>query len=154
MFLSRDLASSQLEVHASTSLVRIVVCRFVGQCRGPTLKLSNHKIEIECDVLRGDDELPDDAPVVTINPFVPSLYKADSLDFVGGMPTLTLVQILGEEVFLQFQTERHQALETSEAMWPQVRKLFEYYLQGNAKMFARVSAKEQFGLEWGNQHKP
>ncbi|MGO3778044.1 MAG: hypothetical protein ACTJG8_04680 [Canibacter sp.] len=110
-------------------------------------ELSNHKIEIECDVLRGDDELPDDAPVVTINPFVPSLYKADSLDFVGGMPTLTLVQILGEEVFLQFQTERHQALETSEAMWPQVRKLFEYYLQGNAKMFARV-AKEQFGLEW------
>ncbi|MBS1674519.1 MAG: hypothetical protein JSS74_11200 [Actinobacteria bacterium] len=84
---------------------------------------------------------------MTINPFVPSLYTADSFAPVGAMPTLTLARILGDDVFIEFEAERHQALEAGEEMWPQVRKLFEYYLQGNAKMFSRI-AQERFGLEW------
>lgn len=110
-------------------------------------ELPNHRVFIECDVLSGHDPLPEGAPVVTINPFVPSLYEADTFDPIGAMPTLTLAQILGDETFLEFQSERHQALEAGAAMWPQVRKLFEYYLQGNAEMFTRV-AKQEFGLEW------
>jgi hypothetical protein len=63
------------------------------------------------------------------------------------MPTMTLMQILGHDKYVEFETERHQALEAGEEMWPQVRKLFEYYLHGNTKMFARV-AQERFGLDW------
>lgn len=107
----------------------------------------DHKVHIECEVLSSHDSLPEGTPVVTINPFVPSLYEADSFDPIGAMPTLTLVRILGEKNFLDFESERHQALEAGRLMWPQVRKLFDYYLQGHAEMFARV-AKKQFGLEW------
>lgn len=110
-------------------------------------ELPSHKVDIECDVLSGRVPLPESAPVVTINPFVPSLYGADSYDPIGAMPTLTLVQILGEDTFLEFESERHQAIEARTMMWPQVRKLFEYYLQGNARMFSRV-AKQQFDLDW------
>lgn len=106
-----------------------------------------HRVAFESEVVGGHDDPPEDAPVVTINPFVPSLYTADSFAPVGAMPTLTLVQILGRDVFLEFETERHRALEAAEEMWPQVRKLFEYYLQGNANMFTRV-AQERFGLDW------
>jgi hypothetical protein len=110
-------------------------------------KLENHRIGIECDVMNGSDlELPG-ARVVTINPFVPSLYEADSFAPTGAFPTLTLVQILGEDVFTKFESERHTALEAGGAMWPDVRMLFQYYLQGNTQMFSRI-AKQKFGLDW------
>lgn len=110
-------------------------------------ELENHKISIECEVMNGTNaELPD-APVVTINPFVPSLYEADSSTPSGAFPTLTLVQILGHEAFMKFESERHQAIEAGRYLWPRVRMLFEYYLQDNEQMFARI-AKEHFGLDW------
>jgi hypothetical protein len=110
-------------------------------------ELPTHRVEFECEVVGGYDDPPDGTTVVTINPFVPSLYAADSFAPVGAMPTLTLARILGEDAFVEFETERHQALEAGEELWPQVRKLFEYYLNGNTKMFTRV-AQERFGLEW------
>lgn len=110
-------------------------------------ELSNHRIAIDCEVLSGDDPEPDGVPVVTINPFVPSLYEADSFAPTGAFPTMTLVQILGDDVFVEFESERHQALEAGRALWPQVRMLFQYYLQGNAEMFTRI-AKQHFGLHW------
>lgn len=110
-------------------------------------ELQNHRIDIECDVVNGSDpELPG-ALVVTVNPFVPSLYEADSFAPTGAFPTMTLLQILGEDVFTAFETERHTALEAGRAMWPQVRILFQYYLQGNTRMFSRI-AKQRFGLDW------
>ena len=110
-------------------------------------ELPTHRVHFECEIASSRDDLPDGTPVVTINPFVPSLYEADSFAPIGAMPTLTLAQILGRDVFVEFETERHRALEAGDEMWPQVRKLFEYYLQGNAKMFTRV-AQQYFGLEW------
>lgn len=109
-------------------------------------ELENHRISIECEVLRADTELPG-ARVVTINPFVPSLYEADSFSPSGAFPTITLVQILGFEGFGEFEAERHRGLETVDAFWPNVRMLFQYYLQSNAQMFARI-AKERFELDW------
>jgi hypothetical protein len=84
---------------------------------------------------------------VTINPFVPSLYEADSFSPTGAFPTITLVQILGDDVFIEFVSERHQALEAGRILWPRVQMLFQYYLQGNAEMFTRI-AKRHFGLDW------
>ncbi|WP_077487829.1 hypothetical protein [Sinomonas mesophila] len=109
-------------------------------------ELENHRIDIECDVLNPSSELPG-ALVLTINPFVPSLYEADSFAPTGAFPNMTLFQILGEDVFIEFESERHTALEASRAMWPHVRVLFQYYLQGNTQMFSRI-AKQRFGLDW------
>jgi hypothetical protein len=110
-------------------------------------ELENHRIKLECDVMNGSDpELPG-ALVVTINPFVPSLYEAHSFSPNGAFPTATLMQILGQDAFVQFGSERHQALDAGRDMWPSVRMLFQYYLQGNNQMFARI-AKSQFALDW------
>lgn len=110
-------------------------------------ELATHRVDFECEIVSSDDDLPEGTRVVTANPFVPSLYEADSFAPIGAMPTLTLARILGRDFFVKFETERHQALEVGEGMWPQVRKLFEYYLHGNAKMFTHV-AQQRFGLEW------
>ena len=110
-------------------------------------ELPTYRVDFECEIVDPQDPLPEGAPVVTINPFVPSLYTADSFDPIGAMPTMTLMRILGQDKYLDFETERHQALQAGEEMWPQVRKLFEYYLNSNTKMFTRV-AQERFGLDW------
>lgn len=110
-------------------------------------ELENHSIKIECEVLNGLDPVLAGVPIVTINPFVPSLYEADSHSPKGAFPTITLGGILGYEVFVDFETERHTAIEAARVLWPKVRLLFQYYLQGNTRMFRRI-AKEQFGLEW------
>lgn len=110
-------------------------------------ELENHRIRIECDVMNGSDpELPD-ALVVTINPFVPSLYEADSFAPTGAFPTMTLLQILGDDTFVKFESERHYALEAGQSLWPHVRMLFQYYLQNNTTMFKRI-ASQRFGLDW------
>lgn len=111
------------------------------------MELRNHRIDIECEVRNGSDpELPG-ALVVTVNPFVPSLYEADSFAPSGAFPTLTLAQILGGEALTEFESERHQSLDAGRLLWPRVRMLFQYYLQGNTQMFTRI-AKEHFGLDW------
>jgi hypothetical protein len=110
-------------------------------------ELQNHRIDIECEVLNGSNpELPGGL-VVTIDPFVPSLYESDSFTPTGAFPTMTLVQSLGNDVFSKFESERHAALDAGQALWPQVRMLFQYYLGGNTQMFARI-AKQQFRLDW------
>jgi len=110
-------------------------------------ELANHRINIECDVVNGLDPEFADAVVVTINPFVPSLYEADSLSPTGAFPTMTLVQIVGQDTFVAFESERHLALEAGKSLWPRVRILFQYYLQDNAAMFTR-QAKQNFDLDW------
>ncbi|GAA2679824.1 hypothetical protein LV78_005287 [Actinosynnema pretiosum] len=110
-------------------------------------ELSNHQITVGAEVLSGQNAEPDGVPVVTINPFVPSLYDADSFAPAGAFPTITLVQILGNDVFGKFREERHQSLEAGQLLWPKVRMLFQYYLQGNAEMFTRI-AQRHLGLGW------
>lgn len=110
-------------------------------------ELENHRISIECKVRNGDNpELPG-AMVVTINPFVPSLYEADSYSPQGAFPTMTLTRILGDDAFMEFETERHNALDAGRELWPRIRMLFQYYLQGNTAMFSRL-AKQELGLDW------
>ena len=108
-------------------------------------ELHSHRVDIECEVLSGTAPESPDIRVVTINPFVPSLYDADSFTPDGAFPTLTLLRALGDDAFLEFRSERQAALEAGQDMWPKVRMLFQYYLQGNSMMFARI-AQQQFGL--------
>lgn len=110
-------------------------------------EFSEHRVTFECDVLnQSHPDLPD-AMTVTINPFVPSLYEADSYSPVGAFPTMTLVRILGEDDFMAFENERHAGLDAIDEMWPSTQMLFRYFLQDNQKMFSKLSS-EKFGLDW------
>lgn len=111
------------------------------------IEFQNHRVDIECEVVSGSAPESPDTRVVTVNPFVPSLYGADSYTPNGAFPTMTLLQALGDDAFMKFESERHAALEASRVLWPKVRMLFQYYLQGNTKMFTRI-AQQQFGLTW------
>lgn len=110
-------------------------------------ELQNHRIDIECQVLSGSAPESPSTRVVTINPFVPSRYESDSFTPNGAFPTMTLVQALGDDAFIEFESERRAALEAGQVMWPKVHMLFQYYLQGNTDMFARI-AQRQLGLKW------
>ncbi len=111
------------------------------------MELSQFKLDLECEVVPFDEANDKKLSVVTINPFVPSLYKADSFSPNGAFPTMTLMHILKTDDFSQFRSERHRALEASRDVWPHVRMLFQYYLQGNAAMLTRV-AKDHFDYDW------
>lgn len=110
-------------------------------------EIDDHRIRIECDVVSEKDPGVAGAPTVTVNPFVPSLYEANSFSPMGAFPTMTLLELLGKEGFDAFETERHWGFAAIEQGWPNTRMLFQYMLQGNARMFSRI-AKEKFALDW------
>ena len=114
-----------------------------GQMDGEDL--ASHRINFECEVIQEGD-LSNDSPVITINPFVPSRYDADSFDGLGTFPTMTLHSLLGGERFLAFQGEHGQGREVAQELWPTVRMLFEYFLQQNWAMFEKTAIKK-FGVK-------
>lgn len=115
-----------------------------GQMDGDDL--FRHRINFECDIIQECD-LTDDSPVVTINPFVPSRYEADSFDGFGAFPTMTLHDLLGGERFLEFRSEHEQGREVGQMLWPNVRLLFEYFLHHNWPMFEKT-AIGKFGVKY------
>jgi hypothetical protein len=122
-------------------------CRLPIQGSMSGAELENHRVSLECEVLNGGERDLADALIVTINPFVPSLYEADTFAPNGAFPTMTLTRILGFDIFVEFESERHRALDAGRILWPRVRMLFQYYLQGNARMFTRI-ATDHFELDW------
>ena len=109
-------------------------------------ELHEHRITFECDDVTASTADLAVASVVTINPFVPSLYGADWYSPTGAFPTITLMQTLGDQVFMSFETERHEALGAIEQRWPHARMLFIYFLNGNWQLFTKI-ASDNFGLE-------
>jgi len=107
-------------------------------------ELENHRVTFECEVV-SESEVPSDSLVITVNPFVPSRYDADSFSATGAFPTMTLIGLLGDEAFMDFETDRGEAIATVEQIWPAVRMLFQYYLHNNWSMFERT-AKEKLDL--------
>lgn len=99
----------------------------------------------ECDVV-GESDIPAEALVVTINPFVPSKYLADSFSAEGAFPTMTLLRLLGDKGFMDFVADRGEAISAVELIWPAARMLFQYYLHGNWPLFEKT-AEKKFGLK-------
>ena len=66
-------------------------------------ELENHQVVFQCDVVNGSSPDIPGAPIVTVNPFVPSQYGADSFSPTGAFPTMTLVGILGDQTFMAFR---------------------------------------------------
>lgn len=120
-------------------------CHLPIRARISGQELPDHRVEFKCDVV-DEADLPAEPRVVTVNPFVPSRYDADSYGGIGAFPTLTLVSVLGDEEFLIFREDRGKASSLIEELWPSVRIAFEYYLQQNWDMFDKI-AQSKFGLE-------
>lgn len=114
-----------------------------GQMDGDDL--ASHRIHFDCEVIQ-EGNLSNDSPVITINPFVPSRYDADSFDGLGAFPTMTLYDLLGGDRFLEFQGEHGQGREVVQELWPNVRMLFEYFLHQNWPMFEKT-AVNKFGVK-------
>lgn len=122
------------------------------ECQLPITGTINGQELHELRVIFDAEELPfkDDQPqlkVVTVNPFVPSSYEADSHSPVGAFPTMTLMRLLGYESFMEFGSDRGQAAAAIEELWPTVRMLFRYYQQDNRLMFLKT-ATEKLGFDW------
>ncbi len=109
------------------------------------LELKDFRVEFKCKQVEESD-LSNNSLVVTINPFVPSRYDADSGSGLGAFPTMTLLHLLGDEAFMLFREDRGTASGVIEEVWPDVRIAFEYYLQQNWNMFDKT-VQSKFGLE-------
>lgn len=107
-------------------------------------ELEDHRVALDGEFV-AESELPEGAPVITVDPFVPSRYDADSFDGIGTFPTLTVLHVLGQEEFEKFMTDSGTATGTIEEAWGPAEMLFEYYLDGNDAMFNKT-ARSKFGL--------
>lgn len=110
------------------------------------LELHEHRVDFDADVLPFNEVEPSGAKVVTVNPFVPSAYGADSFSPMGSMPSMTLLGLLKEDGFMALKMERGQAQHAVEEIWPKTRMLFQYFLQDNRPMFLKF-AGDVFDLE-------
>lgn len=110
-------------------------------------ELAELKVTFSAATHQFKEEEETDLKVVTVNPFVPSSYQADSHSPNGAFPSMTLLHLLGHEQFMEFRSERGYAESAVEEYWPSVRMLFRYYQLDNREMFLKI-AKEKFGLDW------
>lgn len=99
-------------------------------------ELPTHSVHMDAEVL---PEHPEGAPVVTVNPFVPARYTADSFDGLGAMPTMTLLHLLGQDAFGELMGDEGRAQRVIEETWPPARRLFDYYLQERWSVFDKTS---------------
>lgn len=96
--------------------------------------IMDYRFNIECEKVH-EHNLPEKPKAVTIDPFVPSKYNADSFDKLGYFPTMTLVKLLGSEKMITFEKEHSYGQHISKIIWPEANKIFNYYLMQNWPMF-------------------
>ena len=108
-------------------------------------ELEDHRVTLDGEFVK-ESEAPADAPVVTIDPFVPSRYNADSFDGLGTFPTMTLLGVLGSDDFVEYMGDNSRATQTIDEVWGPTEMLFEYYLDANWMMFEKT-ATSKFGVD-------
>lgn len=96
--------------------------------------IMDYRFNIECEEVP-ENNLPEKPQIITIDPFVPSRYNADSFDNLGAFPTMTLVKLLGSEKMINFETEYSRGQHISKIIWPEANKIFNYYIMQNWPMF-------------------
>ncbi|WPF82766.1 hypothetical protein SANBI_000380 [Sanguibacter sp. 4.1] len=96
--------------------------------------LDDHRVRFECEKI-SEVDVSEDTLVITVDPFVPSKYNADSHDGLGAFPTLTVRQLLKNEEHSAYYHDRSMAASAIEGSWPSTRMIFEYYLQQDWAMF-------------------
>ena len=108
-------------------------------------ELEEHRVVLDAEII-AEAAAPADARVVTINPFVPSRYDADSHDRLGAFPMMTLISLMSSESLQDFMQDSGAAAAVIGQFWPSTEMLFEYYLDSNWAMFEKV-AKTKLELD-------
>lgn len=122
-------------------------CQLPIRARAAGQDFDDHSLWFDCDVLSPDD-IPEDTPVVTINPYVPARYDSDYDQPVGAFSTMTLHHLLGDDGMLEYFHVEGEAQSAIDEGWPTVHRLYEYYLDENWQNFDRVGSA--FFRDWAN----
>jgi hypothetical protein len=124
---------------APTKITRFYVpcpnCKLPIRGRSFGDDLDTHKVEFDTKMIYVDPE-PD--LVVTVDPNVPSRYEASEMGGLGTAPTMTLVSLVGDDRMFDLMKVMGGGRGAVEQLWPQVRRIFEYYLEGDWERFDRV----------------
>lgn len=91
-----------------------------------------HEVQIEDNAL--------DAPFVTIDPTVPSRLKGAERGQLGTFPTMTLIQLAGDDNGLELLEILQRGKDEASVRWPVIRRLYEYYLAEDWKHFDKAAA--------------
>ena len=107
--------------------------------------LETHRVEFDAELLSSDISL--EADLVTVDPNVPSKYDAVQRGELGTFPTMTLVQLVGDERVTALGEVLAQGRSAAEELWPKVRRIYEYYLVEDWKRFDRAGSAA-FNDDW------
>lgn len=115
---------------APTKLTRFYVpcpaCKLPIRGTSQGKELESHKVEFEAEWYKGEAE---PARIVTVDPNVPSRYEATQMGGLGTAPTMTLATLVGDERVLDLFMYMSRGQQVVEELWPQVRRIYEYYLE-------------------------
>ena len=132
---------------APTKMTRFYVpcpsCKLPIRGRSYGEDLLSHKVEFNAELYKNKKD-PD--LIVTIDPNVPSRYEATQMGGLGTAPNMTLMQLGGDRT-LDLMTYLGRGQQAVKEWWPQVHRIYEYYLEGDWARFEK-SGKAAFGDKW------
>jgi hypothetical protein len=107
-----------------------------GRMYGEELK--DLRVEFDAAQVNIEDNALD-APFVTVDPSVPSRLKGAERGQLGTFPTMTLIQLAGDDGHELLQVLQ-QGKDEASLRWPVIRRLYEYYLAEDWKHFDKAAA--------------
>jgi hypothetical protein len=102
-------------------------------------ELMDLRVEFDADQVNIEDN-PLDAQFVTVDPSVPSRLKGAKRGQLGTFPTMTLIQLTGDDNGHELIQILHRGKDEASLRWPVIRRLFEYYLAEDWKHFDKAAA--------------
>ncbi len=112
--------------------------------RSTGTELQNHQVTFDAERFTG----PEPESWVTIDPNVPSRYRDAELGALGASPNITFMILMGERgPDLSSNLERGR--QAVDELWPQTRRLYEYYLAEQWVHFDRAGTAI-VGNEWAS----
>lgn len=122
------------------------LCSFPIRGTSAGQDLFSHRLQLTDATAIPHTDVPDGAPVITLDPDMPAKRDADSFEFLGGMTTLTASHLTGDRM-TDYLDARSVAREAVTDYWPEVRKLWTYYRNQNWTMFETIGASIVTGWE-------
>jgi hypothetical protein len=113
-------------------------CEYPIKARMYGEELKDLRVEFDADQVNIEGNALD-APFVTVDPSVPSRLKGAERGQLGTFPTMTLIQLAGDDGHELLQVLQRGKDEAS-LRWPVIRRLYEYYLAEDWKHFDKAAA--------------
>ncbi|WP_143061156.1 hypothetical protein [Saccharopolyspora shandongensis] len=111
-------------------------------------ELKTLKVDFDAEMLNSE---PESKLAVTVDPHVPSNFMAAEMGEFGSAPTMTLLHLAGESNVTNLFTHLKRARFAAEKLWPEVRRIYEYYLEGDWARF-NASGANLLREEWQPAH--